>query len=68
MRVAFAALEAAEVAPRPPREVERLAASFERAAATHAVAEAILRRLDMTTVPSAAFLGPHQEERGEWHG
>jgi hypothetical protein len=48
MRAAFVALEAAEVALRPLRVLERLAASFERAATTYAVAEAILRQLDVT--------------------
>ncbi len=68
MREAFAALEAAEVALRPPREVERLATTFERAATAHAVAEASLRRLDVAIGPGASCTGPHEEERGECHG
>jgi len=69
MRQAFATLEAAEGAGRPPRELERLAASFERAAIAHAAAEAILRRLAATrTEPSVNGAGPRREERGECHG
>ncbi len=68
MRMAFAALEAAEVALRPPREIEQLAVSFERAATIYAQADAILRRLDVTMGPGASCAGRHQEARGECHG
>jgi len=68
MRMAFAALEAAEVALQPPGEVEQLAAIFERAATIYAEADAILRRLDVTMEPGASCDGRHQEERGECHG
>jgi len=61
MRRAFATLEAAELAGRPPRELERLAVSFERASAIHAAAEAIHRQLSFTAGSGTGNLRSHQE-------
>jgi len=63
MRRAFAALEAAELVGRSPRELEQLAASFEHASNAHAAAEAILRRLDATDGCGGGAVGPQDGGR-----
>jgi len=68
MRRAFAALEAAEAEGRSPRELERLAAAFERASDACAAAEAIVRCIDATTGPGPNGAGRHAGGRDPAHG
>jgi len=57
MREAYAALEMAEAACQPSRELERLAAHFAQASAGCAAAEAMLQHLDGRGRPDASTAG-----------
>jgi len=61
MRSAYEALEAAELAGRSPRELERLAITFERASAACVEAQALLQNVDTGDGPVARGVVNNEE-------